>query len=1111
MNKEITSQYYYTETQQIVNSKESSINKFVRLYSLFKEALKELTEDLPQFFPTIYSRLAYFINENDLPEDLELSLKKFKLDASKVKNKNSFVSRRALLNGVNATVKTLSFFTQEEPPADLLGICEKAEKITRTATKIAEKEKIDLIGAVVLGKGVNKKKRKILICETEKNDEVKIVLSRKFDYVFDIVWKGAVINALNARVIDDSKKILKTVSESYVILQPDYLIDATELAECFISRGFNAHIYFLKRFGRLKVSDKLLAGNLINSLFDSLILNFEADYNESLNKALKETHLQAFALASENPQAIKEAKRRAEECFPNLKKAIQNLEGDIYNVEPSFISPKFGLQGRLDLMIEFSEDERQKNVVELKSGSQPSKFSAVKDENGAVHSIGLWNNHLAQVACYNILLDSAYEERKGSSAILYAASEVEPYRDAPNLANVKQRVLKARNIIISLENDLLNGNYSIFEYLTPEKFGPAPPYMKKQLEDFDTAYHSADFLEKEYFQKFFRFILGEIYCAKLGSKSRKGFGFSSLWLEAPIEKKDALKMLTELTISKEKSDFDKLRLELMSQNEKLSLTSLRKGDLAILYSISKDGDSDLLRNQIFKCAIKEIDENSVRISLRNKQIPRDFFEKHETWNIEPDYLDAGDKKIFSSLFEVLSADNEKRQILFGLKKPRFKLSDNVLATNINDNQKEIVENALAAEDYYLIQGPPGTGKTSRVLKAIVENLYLSSEGDIIVLAYTNRAVDEICSVLKDASVEIDFLRTGAKEVSEHKDVLISELIENLSMNEVYERIKNVRVIVSTVTSVLTNSEIRQIKNFEIAIIDEASQILEPQIIGLLSEVKKFVMIGDEKQLPAIVSQEEKNLEVGGKLNEKLSFLKLNDPIFLRLIRQASKNGWSEAYGMLTLQARMHVDIQNLANEIFYDGKLAPFQNNDWQVRDDDFFDATFADNLEKDLSRSRTIFIESQSSFENKRSSKEAKLVAKIVELIKTKKGGKFDEKSVGVITPFRAQCAEIKRALDSGIRKLVTVDTVERFQGSERETIIISFALSYSFQLPLIQSLTESDGGPVDRKLNVALTRAKKRLILVGNPIILYESNIYKRLIDSIRANNGYVSSIEL
>ena len=120
-------------------------------------------------------------------------------------------------------------------------------------------------------------------------------------------------------------------------------------------------------------------------------------------------------------------------------------------------------------------------------------------------------------------------------------------------------------------------------------------------------------------------------------------------------------------------------------------------------------------------------------------------------------------------------------------------------------------------------------------------------------------------------------------------------------------------------------------------------------------------------------------------------------------------------------------------------------------------------------------------------------------------KGEKFEpKKTVGVITPFRAQIANIRNKLNGEFFD-VTIDTVERFQGSERDIVIISFAIKSTNQLASIQSLNDEG---VDRKLNVAITRAKDHLIMMGSEDLLNSSLLFKDLIEHVKSKGGYMSN---
>jgi DNA replication ATP-dependent helicase Dna2 len=114
----------------------------------------------------------------------------------------------------------------------------------------------------------------------------------------------------------------------------------------------------------------------------------------------------------------------------------------------------------------------------------------------------------------------------------------------------------------------------------------------------------------------------------------------------------------------------------------------------------------------------------------------------------------------------------------------------------------------------------------------------------------------------------------------------------------------------------------------------------------------------------------------------------------------------------------------------------------------------------------------------------------------------------IGIIAPFKAQIAYIQQLIPHSYKQWITVDTVERFQGSERDIIIISLAIHNSASLSMIESLQEIDGKWIDRKLNVAITRAKKQCIIIGNPKALRKNSAYWNLWDYARQLHS-ISSI--
>jgi DNA replication ATP-dependent helicase Dna2 len=295
--------------------------------------------------------------------------------------------------------------------------------------------------------------------------------------------------------------------------------------------------------------------------------------------------------------------------------------------------------------------------------------------------------------------------------------------------------------------------------------------------------------------------------------------------------------------------------------------------------------------------------------------------------------------------------------------------------------------------------------------------------------------------------------------------------------------------------------------FDRVIIDEASQILEPMLVGLLPHFKRFILIGDHKQLPAVVVQSPEESKVDSPTLRSIGLGNMRDSFFERLFKRCIENDWHWAYARLSHQGRMHRDIMDFPNEHFYNSglKILP-EDLDLSTTQKQLIDFQRPNNvsyLENILCSRRNIFLPTEADYNSKTGKTnafEANLIGELVfsfQRIYKFNNRSFDKNSIGIITPYRAQIAQIRKALSekSIDPELLTIDTVERYQGGARDIILISLSLNNLTQLSSLVSLSE-DG--VDRKLNVALTRARHHLVVLGNVEILEQNTIYKNLIES-------------
>ena len=501
------------------------------------------------------------------------------------------------------------------------------------------------------------------------------------------------------------------------------------------------------------------------------------------------------------------------------------------------------------------------------------------------------------------------------------------------------------------------------------------------------------------------------------------------------------------------------------------------------------------------------------LSVRNRRMAPRYLLGHSHWALEPDTYDTF-RREWAGLSSFLSLSPERRKRLLARTGPREPEGWSSIAGPAN-TATEVVARALAAPDWFVLCGPPGTGKTRSVLRELAVNLY-QEDKQVLLAAYTNRAVDEICEQLVDAG--LPFIRVGSRlgTSPQYRPYLLDAMIADCgSRQTVRARLTGTPFYVGTVASLLGKPELFMLKQFDVAVVDEASQVLESPMLALLAKVKKFILIGDHRQLPAVVAQEPETsaiaAEVADLLRENLGLTNLRNSYFERLFRRAEAH-WAHAHGTLADQYRMHQELAVLVNQDFYDGQLrspqpwqaAPLDRAAWPVAADDFTAA---------LRGQRVVFVPTRRQPEDlsmKESAQEAELAARAAAYVAQGYGPAFNpETTLGIIASYRNQAARIRARLAQLARELalpalaqISVDTVERYQGSQREVIIVSFCCHHEHQLELMVSPDET--GQVDRKLNVALTRARQQLVLLGNEEMLSRAPHHAALLARVGALRG-------
>ena len=922
-----------------------------------------------------------------------------------------------------------------------------------------------------------------------------------------LLWQYAQINLLDVAV--DEAGVL---TPSFIVLEPDYLLDISSLAECFRDYGHHPANYVLSRLQSIENARPLLLGNIANLFLDEWIhaQEEEIDYRACMQKVFRRYPIE---LAACPDLRDKEKERRFfDDCklhFEHIRETVNDtfhaagyeLDKTDAVLEPSYICEALGLQGRLDYM-----QRDMSSFIEMKSGKA--------DEYAIRGKVEPKENNKVQMLLYQAVLQYSMgmDHRKVKAYLLYTRYPL-LYPSRPSWALVR-RVIDLRNRIVAdeygiqLRNSLeytaqkLEGinSFTLNERGLKGHFWET--YLRPSIDNFQSKLKALSPLEKKYFYAIYNFITKELYTSKSGDVDYEGrAGASALWLSTLDEKREAGEILYDLQIMENRASQAHKAYILLSipQYDEMFLPNFRTGDVVVLYERNNDLDN-ATNKMVFKGNIEQITDTELRIRLRATQRNASVFSPDSRYAVEHDTMDTTFRSMYLGLSAFLDANTERRELLLGQRPPRFDSSFDEAIALTGDDFERVALKAESARDYFLLVGPPGTGKTSRALRRMVEHFYAASSMQILLLAYTNRAVDEICQSLSSITPCIDYIRVGSElscDVRFRGHLLENILAECNSRREVNIRMADCRVYVGTVASIAAKAELFKLKRFDVAIVDEATQILEPQLLGILcakfaderNAVGKFILIGDHKQLPAVILQNSGHSEVHDEGLREAGLFNLKDSLFERLYRFHLKEESPKAIDMLCRQGRMHPGVAFFPNKAFYAGKLEalglPHQ----------------LEHIEAPVR-----FIPSKQDLESvsgKTNRYEAQIVAGLAKEVYLAHEEEFDpNRTLGVITPYRSQIALIRKELQAlAIPALsrISIDTVERYQGSERDVIIYSFCVNHLYQLRFLPNLTEEDGVQIDRKLNVALTRARKQLFITGVPEILSHNSIYQYLLKTI------------
>lgn len=1098
----IPADYYYNDIRRCLQAEAYGIRRRCGMaYRLFVELVNESTVDVPASFSGAFSRLHYLHAKRGFSTTLYHAANDFRVRWRRAGEVSLDELTARLPSDLRALADLVACLKQAPVPTELTALL--PEHLTTATPKGALSEKcLRVVVNQVLTHA-------LLVSPTELNDSTEYQLpltpddtgGRDFTYLLTLVEPNTQLNLVAIRRENDH------LFPELIIVEPDYLVNVTAVTQCIRPTGTRSEWHVLKKFDPFVASEATLLGNLSGQMLDEEVHGLNVDYIDTARRFFAD-HALDFASCSidsqrfhQNAQAQQRNLRRLSQTTFKHQLHLSDEEGVC--IEPSFFCEMLGLQGRIDLM---KPDGTV--VVEQKSGK-------IDEFNCTAHC-----EHEIQLMLYMAMRHYAFQQpySRLQGYLLYSKyTDGKSIWPIPNAPDRLREAFRIRNEIVAREMEFArNGMRKFIEQLSPEHLhqpGKAKTlwnsYIRPQVELLLDPFHTADATALSYFYRFHRFLVRENLLSRFGSSDKEASGFAAAWQCTTAEKREVGSILTDLHLLSTEADKGNhgvkhlhLALPTADENEEVAAPpNFRPGDIVVLYRYETACEPDLRRDIVFRATVRQLLEDEIVVTLREAQTDLKVFSLREgqSWAIEPDFMDAGTQSFYRGLYDLLTGPADRRAWVLGQRQPAFDASAELLTLPENEELTELVRKAKAARDLFLLVGPPGTGKTSKGLMSMLREELADPTAQVLLGAFTNRAVDEICDKLVEA--QIDFVRVGSEMncAPAYRPYLLDAKTRALKqLDEVKLLVQNVRVVVGTTLSLSSAVTKMTGKHFSLAIIDEASQLLEPHLLPLImahtdggSLIDRFVLIGDHRQLPAVVQQpaveslvSEPELHAIGVTDCRRSFFER----FIERIPPQCRHDF-------TRQGRMHPEVADFPSRQFYKGTLCPIP----------------LAHQEATISLPRVAFYDCvpealELGHSPKGNPAEARLIARLsVEEYErfVAQNGAFDpHKDLGIIVPYRRQIALVRKALlQSAHSKLaeVTIDTVERFQGSECNTIIYGFTVSRTSQLAFLCGTQFEDeyGQRVDRKLNVALTRARERMLIVGHRPLLERVPLFRKLIE--------------
>ncbi|GMM32197.1 bifunctional ATP-dependent DNA helicase/ssDNA endodeoxyribonuclease [Martiniozyma asiatica (nom. inval.)] len=971
--------------------------------------------------------------------------------------------------------------------------------------------------------------QKILKC-LDKNDSICHVLVRNSwaNLEFQI---GDIIHIVTENPGDRNNIVDE--NQNLLIWHPDELISATKIGtatSCQREAILNDRINPLG-----PASEYLIIGNVTHTIFQECLEHRTVDDNfikTVVKEQLDSYQIQIFGTEKSRQEIEKAIDLNVEyikqwmEIYVTMpisqtsklfRKVTDYKVTNVLDIEEKIISPVYGFQGYIDAVIEiWLKQDGGKYIIpmEIKSG-------------------GSHISHLAQVASYTTLMKDRYDVNVKFTDLVYTKIKKNQFQE------IKRADMRH---LIHLRNNLAQYMVYGITKLPPLKmmescercFSMTPCMVLNKLVEDGTA--SGSGIKEEIYEEltthlnnrphytvffnhwnelitkeegFSNFTKADLW--KYTSKEREENGgncIGGLKIESFIFSKDEsshaylfkrdrliensrIQKGDSVYISDERGKFGIAMgyVQKIDSNSILIFTNRRWTDNAI-----QRDDFDPAMNQVFKSVLdeKKIQTQNTQSTQYNGHTPMQTqtqtqsrtvsrIVKERTYRVDRNEFLMGMSRARWNLLNLFmpDGDHKTRDLLVDFRVPKYATEPLFICENLesfNLDQKKAVDLVSKAEDYALILGMPGTGKTT-VISKIIE-LIVKSGKSVLISSHTHSAVDNICEKLTDSNNAISLLRVGAPSKimkKLHKYTIYSEEFQHKIQTKIdYDELIDNSQVVAVTCLGISDPLLNTGKRYDYCIIDEASQVSLPIVLGPLQFADRFVLVGDHHQLPPLV----RHPEAKAQGLDKSLFQILNDAHPKSVIE-------------LTNQYRMCQEIMKVSNELIYNGRL---KCGSAEVAEQSLFLNTndLPDKWTRELlNPSKKVIFANYDKLGFKEMNKgdtientgEAHLIK---ELICDMVESNIELDQIGLMSFYNGQLRYFERLLFDMKDKLEML-TADRFQGRDKDVIIIS----------LVRTEVVGDLMKEWRRINVAMTRAKKKLIIFGHLKLLQQEKEFKDFVN--------------